>query len=78
MFLRTDRRLAWCCSLLAGMCLLAAAFSWYRSSGPDALLEVAETVVEVDGCVPGERREVAFRLRNHSGQPLRVLGWADC
>ena len=78
MILQSDRRLAWCCSLLAGGCLLAAAFAWPRSTEPDALLEAPETDVEIVGCLPGEKREVAFRLRNSSGQPLRVLGLTEC
>ena len=75
---RTDRRLAWCCSLLAGGCLLAAAFSWFNSKEPAMLLEVPETDVALNGCLPGEKRAVALQLRNTSGQPLRVLGLAKC
>lgn len=75
---RCPRLLLLC--ILAGTCLVGwAAYSLFTPSTlPPLGLEAATTEIEVPGCVAGQAREVVIPLYNRSGQPLRVLGLAEC
>lgn len=77
MRLHSERWLA-CFFFLAGICLLAWVASLYFAASPGPTLEVAETEIEVVDSIPSQTREVALRLQNNSGQPMRVLGLTLC
>jgi hypothetical protein len=77
MSLRCERCLAYF-FFLAGIGLLGWAAFMYLAPPPGPALEADETTIEVADVIPGRVREVALRLRNSSGQPVRIVGLALC
>jgi hypothetical protein len=54
-----------------------AAYAYFApAAGPS--LAVAATEIDVPDCAPGRETEVAVRMENTSGKPMRILGLAEC
>jgi len=70
----------WCywffCILGCGLMVLGGYF--YFAPPPRASVEAAEADLELTDCVPGQTREVVFRLHNRSSGPIRILNVTGC
>lgn len=72
------RRTASLLLLLAGLALLGAAGYGYVTFRVGPAVRPDSDEVDAGPCVVGEEAAVAFRFRNHSGHPVRILGLTVC
>ena len=61
-----------------GCALVVAAGYCYFAPPPGPGVDAVEPEVELADCVPGQKRDVVYRLENRTGKPMRVLSVAGC
>jgi hypothetical protein len=72
------RRLVSIAFFISGLGLLGAAASSYLGSSAAPAITAVASNLDLGDCLPGQQTRVIFHLANHSRQPIRVLGLAEC
>lgn len=71
------RVLSWCLAL-AGLALLSLAIASYFAPPAGPGLTTPERDIEARDRVAGQRSDMAVRLHNDTGHPLRIIGVEEC
>ena len=63
---------------IMGCTLMVLGWCFYVAPSHGSSIEIVEREITVSDCGAGQNCDVVFRVENHSGRPIRILGIGLC